>query len=1350
MKRYALLSILLLLIGMLNAQETFRFRTDQPQGISIKNSTRDGLQLHYAIQELGLANIDNGEAKGKEIILKGQFTPNAEGRPNLPVISRYIAIPQGATVKLQVKENASATLTDIDLLPAAPLQTDFDEGLPQLRRDERFYGKNANFPTENVVLSTPTQIRSLDVVLLSITPFRYNPVQRTLEVLYDIDIDVRFEGGNGQFGESRYLNPDWEHILRNLVLNGEMLSTTDYYDLIRSVQDGDDPGCEYLIIAPDDANALAWADTLKAFRMKQGILTKVVRLSECGVNTATNVRNYLLNAYNTWTIPPAAVLLFGGFYNNQGIHPFFHHTVAGEYSSVLYPTDYPYCDMNGDSLADMALSRVTAMNAQEYKTFVKKTIQYESNPPSDDAYYDHPIITSGHEDNKWFMMSSQSINGFYRDKLGKNPVDHYMMLDAGNVPDSAWSTGYNSAVVMDYFGPNGQNYIPPRLDELHDWLNRGDNTPLLSALNEGSFLTLYRDHSNYNAWWCPDFSPEDLDAIENEPPTFVISISCSTALFDEPTDCLIDAFCHKRNGGAIGGIGSTSLTHSIFNDVLAWGIYDCIWPDFLPDMGGDTPPLFVRPSYVLAEAKHYFAYHVFIPGWWIDREQSTMHLFCYTGETYLNLYTETPQPLQITHGLYQPTGTHEYTVTAEEGAVVCLSKENVIIDVFQSNGQPHTFLLPEMEEGEQFTLTATKQNRFRYEQVVPIIADSGPYVAIEKDGVLVENEFNTLYSGENAHLGLELHNYGNDMASNVTMNLACESPFIEITQGTCQYQQLASNQTVTISNAFRFHIADTTPDMTEVAFTIHIDDGNGEKEHHFVQSIAAPALVVKPELSFWNSDQQPILQIGKEGMTDIHLQVANEGHFDSDPFHMQFELLAPFITIDSASRMFNALEKGSAYEVSFRVNAQDSPIDLAWLQAKITLDDGAHQTIMDTLLPFGGFNESFEPNYFNTHNWQMSGDSPWVLTNEGAYADEYCAQSGLITHYQSSSISITQTTPATHISFFKKVSSEANYDHLHFYIDNEEQGQWSGSIPWSKERYPVTQGTHTFTWSYIKDQSVDTGSDCAWIDEFNVEPVATTIVYSGDTLIVCSGDEINIDCNYAYYYDNLEWTTSGDGYFDDPQALHPVYTPGLQDVLNGGATLYMNIDGNISTLSLVIAQDITVGEAITGDDLIDPEETVFSHYSVEKQTGIDYIWQLEPEAAGLVFAHGPEADILWSFNDDITEASLTVSAGTHCSSSLSKTIQIHILSTKEQSIPSFSLYPNPTNGKVNLIIGQDLQGKSIIEVYDVLGTRIIGKVVQNPIKGQRIELDLQRCAPGIYIIKMTHNEGSWSQKISVE
>ncbi len=727
---------------MLSAQETYRFRTDAPQGLSVTSSTASHVSLHYSIQELGIANIDNGEVKGQEIILKGQLAPNAEGRPNLPVINRYVAIPKGATVSLRFRENASTTLNDIDLLPAMPARTDLAEGPIQLQWDADIFSRDADFPMENIVLASPTQIRSLDVVMLSVTPFRYNPVRKTLEVIYDIDIDIRFDGGNGQFGESRYFNPDWTHILRNLVINKDMIPSVDYYSLVKEVRDRDEDGWEYLIIAPDDDSILAWADTLKAFRTKQGISTKVVTVSECGGSSRYNISNYIQSAYNNWAIPPAAVLIFAGYYGYiNTIEPCFETTIPDPpYQAQSYPTDYPYCDMNHDSLADITISRVTARDVDEYRIFVEKTIRYESDPPTDAAYYDRPIISSGHEDNKWFMISSQSINGFYRDKLGKHPTDLYM-VNSGSIPDSIWSTGYNTSVLMDYFGPNGQNYIPQSIGELHDWREKYDSAPLCNALNEGSFLTLYRDHSNMDSWWCPTFTRHHIDTELYGPPTFVLSISCSTLLFNNWTRCLIDAFCLKENSGAVGGIGSSSLTHSYFNDILAWGIYDCIWPDFLPDMGGDTPPEFVRPSYVLSEAKHYFAYHVFLPNWWPDVDFSTMNLFGYTGETYLNLFTEAPQPIQIEHEPYCTVGASEYTVTAEEGAIVCLSKDGKIIGINRSNGLPHTFTMPQLEEGDQFTITATKQNHFRYEFEVPVIPNGDPQGVIGRDED--ENKFNT-------------------------------------------------------------------------------------------------------------------------------------------------------------------------------------------------------------------------------------------------------------------------------------------------------------------------------------------------------------------------------------------------------------------------------------------------------------------------------------------------------------------------------------------------------------------------------------------------------------------------------
>ena len=373
-----------------------------------------------------------------------------------------------------------------------------------------------------------------------------------------------------------------------------------------------------------------------------------------------------------------------------------------------------------------------------------------------------------------------------------------------------------------------------------------------------------------------------------------------------------------------------------------------------------------------------------------------------------------------------------------------------------------------------------------------------------------------------------------------------------------------------------------------------------------------------------------------------------------------------------------------------------------------------------------------------------------MVTDEESHSGETSGKSGIITHNQSSTMSITQTTKSTEISFFKKVSSETNYDFLHFYIDDEDMGQWSGNLPWSEERYYLTQGTHTFKWSYIKDYSVDLGHDCAWVDDINIEPIHTSISYSGGIMKACANESVHINHSYAYNYHILEWTSSGDGSFEDSHDLHPIYIPGPNDQANGGTTLQLRVDGIVSPLQLILTDDISLGDEIIGDDIIDPHETLFSHYSIESQEGIDYIWQLEPVEAGILFNHGNNVDIVWDFRHGITEAILSVTADANCSqASLSKTIQIDVLSLSEQNTSSFNLYPNPTDDRVHLILEQDLHGKSVVEIYNVLGTRTMDKSFRNLTKGQSIAIDLKHYTPGIYIIKLCNDEGCWSQKVSV-
>ena len=121
-------------------------------------------------------------------------------------------------------------------------------------------------------------------------------------------------------------------------------------------------------------------------------------------------------------------------------------------------------------------------------------------------------------------------------------------------------------------------------------------------------------------------------------------------------------------------------------------------------------------------------------------------------------------------------------------------------------------------------------------------------------------------------------------------------------------------------------------------------------------------------------------------------------------------------------------------------------------------------------------------------------------------------KSGSIDHSEESAISITlDVVEDGQISFYKKVSCENvgsqtgnYYDFLSFSIDGIEMAKWAGEVDWSLETFPVSAGSHSFEWLFIKDHAVTSGSDAAWVDFIVFPPLSPSIE--------CPASDINGDC----------------------------------------------------------------------------------------------------------------------------------------------------------------------------------------------------------------------------------------------
>ncbi|MCF7858645.1 MAG: S8 family serine peptidase [Candidatus Cloacimonetes bacterium] len=131
--------------------------------------------------------------------------------------------------------------------------------------------------------------------------------------------------------------------------------------------------------------------------------------------------------------------------------------------------------------------------------------------------------------------------------------------------------------------------------------------------------------------------------------------------------------------------------------------------------------------------------------------------------------------------------------------------------------------------------------------------------------------------------------------------------------------------------------------------------------------------------------------------------------------------------------------------------------------------------------------EDFETGDFSLFPWDFAGNLDWTVQSNEVYEGSYSAKSGSITHSQTSELLLTfDVEEDDQISFYAKISCEEdqndNWDYLAFYIDNIEQERWDGEVNWGYHSYNVSSGNHIFKWKYLKDGSVSSGSDCAWID----------------------------------------------------------------------------------------------------------------------------------------------------------------------------------------------------------------------------------------------------------------------------
>ena len=151
------------------------------------------------------------------------------------------------------------------------------------------------------------------------------------------------------------------------------------------------------------------------------------------------------------------------------------------------------------------------------------------------------------------------------------------------------------------------------------------------------------------------------------------------------------------------------------------------------------------------------------------------------------------------------------------------------------------------------------------------------------------------------------------------------------------------------------------------------------------------------------------------------------------------------------------------------------------------------------LLPMAARSQNYEVYDFEDNaipaGWTNNSSYPWVVTSTSqgsGHQGTYCIKSG-----NSGISSSTSTLSATFefsgdgsISFLGGIYGEGTtsvWDKCIFKIDGVQQFQYGAEATWSTYTYQVSAGTHTFTWEYSKDGSVNPTGDAFFVDNVTVD-----------------------------------------------------------------------------------------------------------------------------------------------------------------------------------------------------------------------------------------------------------------------
>lgn len=775
---------------------------------------------------------------------------------------------------------------------------------------------------------------------------------------------------------------------------------------------------EMLVVCVDEY--LDELQTLVEWKNISGRPTKIVAVSETG--TKDQLKSYLSNYYQE--NPDLTYVLLVGEYNK--LPPY----LVGNDMYGTQESDNYYGMLEGnDRYEEVIVGRLPVANAADAVVQVNKIIYYERDIDEEDTWLSRASGVAANE--------------------GKG---HYDEIDYQHI---------------DFICDTLMGYTYTDITKHYAGVNNPNASGMVNDFSKGVGIINYCNHGYPTGWSVADFNKGHVHQMTNDNKLPVVwSVACNNGQFNEE-ECFGESWMRAANastGLATGGIG---------------GMFSWIAQPWIPPMHGQDEMVAIltewRPNYKHTLGGASMNGSMYMLDVCPDDEGITHSTWLLFGDPSMMMRTKAPEPMDVS---YTPStllvGMSSLVVKADtEFGIATLSIDGEpIASSYIENGKA-TLTFPEFTKVGKAKLVVIGYNKVTEVKDIEIYPADGSYVVYEN--YVINDDNGQLDYGENVNLTLTVKNIADETANNVTVEMSTTSQYVTINNATATISSIAADQTADIQMSFA--LAYNVPDKTEIKFDVKCSDGTEEWYSDFTIRANAPEFVIeKVAIDNEAGDLEP----GKSSSFTVWF--TNVGGSKANNVTTYIESSSADVVFENTSLTKDVVLPGETCQVSTTVTVKESAVSGALYEIACNVLSGYYSDYYRYKLFAGLLKENFETGDLSAYDWNDA-NTTWTVI-EGGYEGKYCVASpARVQNNKTYVLSLNvEILSDGKLSFYRKVSSEEEYDLLKFYMDNVKIDEWSGELDWGYVEYDVTVGTHEFRWEYVKDISSSEGEDRAYID----------------------------------------------------------------------------------------------------------------------------------------------------------------------------------------------------------------------------------------------------------------------------